>query len=41
MVWGLGFLWIEFQILSRLTVPEEVAHVKLATTKRQAPIPIR
>ena len=41
MVWGLGFLWIEFQILSRVTIPEEVSHVKLATTKRQAPIPIR
>ena len=41
MVWGLGFLWIEFQILSRLTVPEEAAHVKLAGTKRQTPIPVR
>ena len=41
MVWGLGFLWIEFQILSRLSVTEEVGHAKLTGTKRQATMPVR
>ena len=41
MVWGLGFLWIEFQILSRLTIPEETTRVQTLAASTQAAIPIR
>ena len=41
MVWGLGFLWIEFQILSRLTIPEETTRAQTLAASTQAAIPIR
>lgn len=40
MVWGLGFLWIEFQILSRLSVSEELGRIQPMGTGTRAPIPV-
>jgi exosortase len=42
MFWGMGFLWLELQILSRLTVPEEMAQVRpVGAPARRAVAPIR
>jgi exosortase len=42
MFWGMGFLWLELQILSRLTVPEDVAQIRpVGGPSRSAVAPVR
>lgn len=41
MFWGMGFLWLELQILSRLTVPEEMAQVRPVGGPSRVAAPIR